>query len=432
MLDGWLHIGAYLMAGGKIDLRQKFTTLPQTVPADFVGMHFRGWPITNAAFTQGGGIWPPVVSPTPTGVNFGAYRCHDSGFCNWNQIETSAGVYNWTNMDTLVTTHRSAGRAFMYELYGTPSFYISAGNPNKNLQDTYAVAGGAAAPDGTAPNGLAGLSNFITAMINRYNKAGGAWYDANFATKGKGIQYIECWNEAKFESSPTTSSFWSGSRAQLTDLSYTVYAAAKVADATIKIVSPSQFQASELQSFLTTAGTVNPTKTGKDSCDVVAIHIYQSSNQGTLATADFVNNLVNGVNWGYTVVKSALAAAGVPNIDIHVTESGVGYTANLLVWPNIPTPGSGLDFANQQSADWKYKFWARKMMFGAALGYKSWYSYCWEEPFLLYPQDDLVDGTSKAINLLHTQMAGKTIVGGYWDIGGEVRLDFSDASFLVV
>lgn len=392
--------------------------LPVTVPADYVGMHFRGWPITNPAFQQEA-PFPQTVSPTPT-MGFGAVRLHDSGFCNWYQIETSQGGYNWSNLDTIVTRHRTDGRTVMFELLGAPQFYIANADPKKAALDTYAVAGGLCYPGATVGvegrDGLVGLSNFITALVTRYNAAGGVWRLAN-PTLGRGIDKLECWNEAfNFGSD-----FYTGTVAQLVDLAYTIKTAAKAVDSSIIVLSPSSNDCNLLVDWLGTSGAINTTKKGIDGCDAIAMHSYNVALPYG-AIANYTTDCLTGYYKGYYQITSRLKAL-YPTLPVYLTESGVGY--------DYTTPGAGMELAIAATPDWRYKFWCRMLMLGAAFGYKGWYSYCWERPFSCYMVND-PNGMQKALTVVHTKVAGKTITSAIYVVGGEVTLKFSDSTSLTV
>lgn len=484
----------------------KFTGLPVTVPADFVGMTFRGWPITDGTFRQEV-PFPSVVSPNPNtaGLGYGTVRLWAAagGRDIWRKIETSAGVYDFTFMDQIITQHRTDGKTIMLEIYGPPSDYILSTDANKSVLDTFGLAGGqcypgavststggtggassvtlavtasasgltlaigtiitgtgvtenttitgnagvtagvgnytmsqantiAAATQITAQLGLTRLKNYISAVVTRYNVAGGAWKVAN-PTLGNGLKYLEPWNETV---NPTNANgnasgnfgYWTGTNNQLVDCSKVVHATAKALDPTIIILSPSSYDCTWTQVYLNAAGTVYPTATGGNVCDAVAMHIYTKTlpyttfSDGANPTADLLNSYYEG----YKNIKFVLSAAGYANIPIYITEAGFGYTVDGT------GPIAALLLMNNAGLDWQYKHWARTMMFCAAWGYKQFVTYCWERPFAcdmsLYPNE----GPQKALSTIHASVAGKTITSGSFNVGGEVTLNFSDSTSLTV
>lgn len=394
-------------------------SLPVTVPTDYVGMHFRGWPITNPAFQQEV-VFPQTVSPSPNAMGFGSTRLHDSGFCNWYQIEATQSVYTWTNLDTIVTAHRQAGRTIIFELLGAPQFYIANADANKLVNDSYAVKGGKCYPGATVAiegvDGLAGLTNFITALVTRYNAAGGAWRLAN-PTLGRGLDKIECWNEA-FN---VGSDFYIGSVAQLVDIAYTIRTAAKSVDASIVVLSPSSNDINLLVDWLGTSGAINTTKKGSDGCDALAVHSYNVMLPYT-SMANYTSDCLTGYYKGYFQIRNRLNTL-YPTLPVYITESGIGY--------DFTNPAAGMALAIAATPDWRFKFWARMLMLGAAFGYKCWQTYCWERPFSCNAYAD-PNGIQKALTTVHTKVGGKTITAASYTVGGEVALTFSDLTTLII
>jgi hypothetical protein len=493
------------MPGGKLNLGPfPFTGLPVTVPSDFVGLTFRGWPITDGSFRQEV-PFPSTVSVAPTTLGYGHVRLWAAagGVDIWRRIETSPGSFNWANLDTVITQHRTDGKSVLFEIYGPPATYLAAGNPNAGVNDTFSLPGAQCYPGqtstatggtggsssvtltttasssgvnlavgtiisgtgvtagttiaaiGTAVNGvgtyimsvantitagttitahlgLTALKTFITTLITRYNNSGGAWRLAHGGL-GKGIQFLECWNEAV---NPTNADgnasgnfgYWTGTNNQLVDCAQVVYATAKGIDAAITVLSPSSYDCTWTQTWLGAAGNVYNTKTGGTSCDAVALHIYTkglpytSSTDGAGVTSDILQSYYEG----YSNIKVCVAAAGYPNIPIYITEAGYGYTVD----PTNPT--QYLLACNNWSDDQKYKYWARIMMFCAAWGYKQFCTYCWERPFSCNMNLSPGAATQRALTTIHNSVAGKTINSGTWSVGGEVTLNFSDATSLTV
>ena len=401
MIGGQCNVGPVQIQG-----------MPQAVPADFIGMHFRGWPLFNGPYIAGSSQpYPSSSSSNPAGLNFKSWRAWDTGYTAWHQIEATAGVYSWNNLDTLISTHRAAGRTVVFVVYGTPTFYSS-----DVRADSWGTAGAGAYPSSSSPNGLTGLTNFVTALVNRYNKAGGAWYNANNATMGKGIQAVEPWNEPFFTGYP---GFWWGTAGQFVDMAWTVYSAVKAADASVIVTSPGCATGPTLQTFLTTSGTINTTKTGKDCCEVIQVHHYNVSLPGTQLGA-WGYDYINGTIVGMAAWRSAMAAGGVSAYPLWMGEGGLDFTAGTTELVNVAA----------QSPSWRRTLWARHIMLGAAHGFKKWLNYTWDTPYLNNPQAD-PSGIAAAINDVAV-IAGKTITAASYVPGGAVSLTFSDATTLTV
>ena len=194
------------------------------VPPNFLGMHIH--------------FWPGGASTAPT-YGYGTTRSIDygpaSGFgIQWRYIEPSAnGVYTWTNMDQWVAAHQALGHDIIYTLYGTPTGYAEFAT----TADGYGYLGGASPPTSNT-----NAANFITALFTRYNTSGGGYSGAAPGT----IKYLEVWNEPTFGSSgaaltPSSSTAWWGTNAQLASLGKAIAAAAKAVDSTVKFIGPANF-----------------------------------------------------------------------------------------------------------------------------------------------------------------------------------------------
>jgi hypothetical protein len=404
--------------------------LPVTVPADFLGLHVCCTPYrNNAFFTVMASTFPnTVVGNDPATVNYSWFRTHDNGNFCWYQIETDAthspGVYNWTNIDTIITYHKAKGHKVLWTVLGTPSAYASSTDQARTFYDqaaNYAGAaggggagGGGGYPASASPNGLTALGNFITAMVTRYNTPGGAW--GGYGTYGRGVNAIECWNEPGFG---YPGFFW-GSKGQLVDMCYTIRQAAKAVDAGITIVSPGfATNYAAVASYLTTAGVVNTTITGNQCFDVLAYHVYNSGLQDTYFS-DLTNDIWSSA-YGLKQWQDWLNNNGMQGTPIWVTETGLDYRNS----------SAALTLLNAQPASYRYQWWMRRLMWMAAAGIQRVFSYCWEMPFLCYPNAD-PQGPAQAINDFAARVAGKTITAASVVPGGAVSLTFSDGTALTV
>lgn len=385
------------------------------VPADYVGMHFRSWPIFDAAYwATASQQFPAAAAPAPIGMGYGNYRTHDSVYAWWYRIEKTKGVYDWSDLDTLITTHRAAGKTIIFCMFGVPNWYLADGNPHKNGPNSRSCY-----PD--APDGLAGLSAFITALMTRYNTSSGGWATqpsgagTNWSAIGKGIQYVELWNEPEFGS---PDGFWIGTSGQFIDLSHNIRTAAKAVDPSIPIISPGFSGSNHLQTFLQATGAINTGVSGLSVVDAVALHVYITTPPGMKFGAWKADGYeVLNMNRG---LRSVMASAGASTKDIYITEAGFDYTAGT----------SELNIMNAQTPAWRYAWWARLMLVGAALGYKYWGTYSWDTPYACTPMTDPL-GVAKAVSDVHINVAGKTIRDAWYYAGGEVGLRFSDGSTFV-
>ena len=106
------------------------------------------------------------------GLTFGSVRLWDAGV-QWNQVETSPGVYDWSRLDSLVSAAQAHGTEVTLVLAMTPSFYAG---PAANLP----------------PTDLADYAAYVRAVMARYRDFNGS----------RGIAAYQVWNEGN------VSTFW--------------------------------------------------------------------------------------------------------------------------------------------------------------------------------------------------------------------------------
>lgn len=381
----------------------------------------------------------PHVGNSPVGmISWKSLRMSQMAEARWNTIETSAGIYSsgaLTTLDSIITFQRQNGVTIHGGMYATPLFYADDTTNNPNFHDHATLGPWNFQGEGAFPTSLAAVTNFVTMIINRYNKPGGAWYDANFATLGKGIQFWETWNEpnmlslgnAATSSGQKVTSFWWGTPGQTTDMCYTQYAAIKAADPSVVVLSPgfaATAPAGALNTFLTTAGIANPTKTGLLSCDAIAYHPYFMGPPGfyfgTLFTPSNGGSIVSGT-FGVATWASWLKQNGYM-LPLYINEWGFdsgSATTNEVAW-------------YAQSATFKYNWIARTFMCAAACGAKCVMPWNWSETGGSSGnsgdwQAD-TNGVQKAYNDFAANVVGKTIVSGTYVLNGPVTLNFSDGT----
>ncbi len=146
------------------------------------------------------GVWP--------NIDFGSIRLWDNATA-WANIETSKGVFNWTALDNSVANANKNGMTdILMVLSGTPAWATSQRNPTA-----------LPAPDASGvPANMADWDNWVRAVATRY--------------KGK-IKIYQPWNEANL------STFFTGTPAQLADLTKRAYDIIKGIDPSATIVAPS-------------------------------------------------------------------------------------------------------------------------------------------------------------------------------------------------
>lgn len=164
-----------------------------SIPASYFGMGFNApvaitWPAFNVGMAR---IWDTTANAA--GVE-------------WTDVETSNGVYVWTNLDAVISTYQSHGSKIIYTIaYGYDTNWQTSG-------------GGVGPPTDINGSGSAIFSAFLTQLVTRY--------------KGK-ITAYECWNEAD------SNTFWTGTIAQMVAMCSNVYSVVHSIDPAAVVLSPS-------------------------------------------------------------------------------------------------------------------------------------------------------------------------------------------------
>lgn len=395
--------------------------LPVVVPSDFMGMALMTYPLSGA---------------DPTGIiNYGAVRMMFTPGTRWSDIETSAGVYSeaaLADVDALITFQRTYGKTVIWGHDGTPLFYAqTAANPvvgDDVTKDPYGNLGGA-----SYPTSLAAVTDYVSMMIQRYNKPGGAWYDVHGATLGAGIQRWETGNEPPLDAlgnratapgqTTTSINFW-GTVGQLTDYVQTQYAAIKAVDPSVTVLSPglsNHAENDEFRKYMESVGTITG-KTGAESCDALAWHPYFAGPPG----------IKYGV-WMYPWLGDMMTGPlGAARVGKWLKDEGYPHAMHMTEW--------GMDTASStdtttawiaKAADFRYNWICRSFMCAAAGGAASIHPWHWGMTGATIISGDWqndTDGAQRAYNDCAARLSGKTIVSGTYEVNGVVSLTFSDGS----
>jgi hypothetical protein len=352
----------------------------------------------------------------------------------WSDIETSAGVYSsaaLTALDSMITFQRQNGANVYFGVYGTPRFYADNTTPKPTVTDFNALGPWNGFGECANPTSLAALAAYVTLIVNRYNKTGGAWYDANFATLGKGIQFWEPWNEPDYpnaNNSPAigqkgTNFFW-GTAPQMVDMCKTQWDAIKALDASIVVTSPGFSGQSSGKTFMTTTGGLGAT--GLSISEAFVWHPYARTPPGTVYN-QWQDNIVTGPN-GLNELRSWMLTNGT-SLPLWINEWGV-WDGNVNQTPSI-TAWYG------EPPEFRYRWYMRFMMTIAAYGVQVFAPWHWQQTNPIgnsgnWQQD--VNGVAKAYNDFNRLVVGKEIVlylSGYKS-DGTVFLNFSDNSTLTI
>lgn len=241
------------------------------------------------------------------------HKTVDNKYLLWVTMNPSSGVYDWTQMDAVVSALEARGIRGWFTLCGTPAW----ARVGTAYADPYGNPSGASAADPAA------VTAFVTTLMTRYNGNGRQFF-----------RFIEPWNEPEFDG--TSSGFYKGTAPQMAAMVRACYLAAKAVDPDVTVTSPSDWSAvghiDELFAASDGAGG-----TGADWVDAICLHPYYrwwdedpylETGQGTsvgvfmravrsnLASLGMSNKPVIWGETGYVSSASSaehLAAAGSPD-----------------------------------------------------------------------------------------------------------------------
>jgi hypothetical protein len=264
---------------------------------------------------QGSGTHSCKLHCTDLGARPIISRGLDSCMPSWAVCHTASGVFNWTTMDSYMDYHyKNRGRQTVFCFNQTPSWAAR----NQAL-DAYGAPGG-----GQVPTTLSVVSEFVTALLQRYNSV-----SAYNPTGVKMFSSIEIWNEPTFSSTGAVGNNWCGTMGELVQFARLVNLAAKAVDASIVIISPGFTNAlafkppgplttNSLYSWLLTSDGL--TGTGLNWIDAVAYHGYDTSDTDLVQLANKVQKVRN------ILVSAGLSA----NYPLYMTERGVDVSNHPL------------------------------------------------------------------------------------------------------
>jgi uncharacterized protein (TIGR03437 family) len=197
--------------------------------------------VDDASFTDANG--EPVSGGVPWPASrFGTLRLWDSG-TTWTALEPLRGVWNFAPLDTWVAAAEAHGNPDIILTLGQTPAWASS-NPN----EVNYVGAGAPAP----PMNIQDWNGYVTAVALRY--------------KGR-IRYYEIWTE------PNDNTYFTGTVAQLAQLTQAAYQILKAVDPQNTVISPAVYSAGYLDTFLATgAGRY---------VDVIGHHVYTTPPEAT-------------------------------------------------------------------------------------------------------------------------------------------------------
>lgn len=262
------------------------------------------------------GVWP--------NIEFGSIRLWDNGTA-WTNIETSQGVFDWTNLDNAVTIANQKGMSdILMVLSGTPTWATNQRNP-------LALP----APDASGvPANMADWDNWVRAVATRY--------------KGK-IKIYQPWNEANL------TTFFTGTPAQMADMTKRAYDIIKSIDPSATVLAPSTGTrlGGPFKKFY--PALLNELRARDWPVDVWAAHTYPASLGDTNDRKELANKWID-----------MLKVAQAPNLPLWDTENNYG-----LGGPGPENPEQDIDGA--KAANWT----AMTYLDAIRLGISRVYMYQW-------------------------------------------------------
>lgn len=286
----------------------------QIVQPEMFGLH-----VKNEQY----GVWP--------NIGFGALRLWDNDVA-WSQIETSPGIYDWTNLDNAVNNAIANGVTdIMYVISAPPAFYSTS---SCQVPACLPTSGGAG-----MPRDLATYDQFVTALVQRYT--------------GRITSY-QPWNEANLLT------FFEGTPQQIAELTKRTYDIVKAIDPAAKVVATSvgtRLGAQNnkfyrwYQPFLQALASYNW------PIDAYAVHTYPAS-LGTPVDRGILAEKFNQL----------LRQEGAPPLPVWDTENNFG-----LKGPGPQNPD--VDIVGVRAANWT----AVTYLDSLRLGISRVYMYTWEQ-----------------------------------------------------
>jgi hypothetical protein len=268
----------------------------------------------------------------------------------WIDTETSNGVYNWKNLDTMLAESNKLGADVMYTFGHVPG-WASSNPTDPNCKDGYHA--GDCAPPSDVDSGDAYFKAFVTALMQH---------------TGTQITYFEMWNE------PYNLPYWDGTPQQLAtmvaDAAQIIRSMNPQAVILTPSISPWLNQQVFLQSFLTACQ-------GKVSFDIFAMHNY---------------------TWGGPPER---VVGEIKSVQAFQAKMGL---QNLPLWSSEGSDKNWATFTQQQKDDFVARYYTLEFNHGSQRHY--WYS--WNVPTV-----GLLMGTSAATvyRTVGTWLTGRTPMG---------------------
>jgi hypothetical protein len=186
------------------------------IPPEYFGMHIgKQGPTSIWGDYSAAAAAAYQETPWPN-IGIGAMRLWDTNGGIWRNIERTQGNFSWARLDYAVASAEANGAKIVYNLGGPPDWATTLPGQMPGLYVGY---------NPHPPSNMAYWTNWCTAVATRY--------------AGKGFTY-EIWNEVNDQSygAGVAGSGFSGTLAQLLQLSQLARQAILAVDPTAKIMTP--------------------------------------------------------------------------------------------------------------------------------------------------------------------------------------------------
>jgi hypothetical protein len=276
----------------------------------------------------------PTKWPT---VQFGSLRTHDGMGTRWYEIEGQPDQWNFVTLDRYVAESEKHGVDVLVTLGQTPRW--ASARPSESASYGLGVA--------AEPKNNGDWERYVRKVATRY--------------KGR-VHYYQIWNEPRFSDLYPWrgTGYFSGTTAQMVELSRIAYEVIKEVDASATVISPSfdgdRHAVKKLDKFLQLGG-------GK-FIDAVALHLYLIRSLQPEPMTELIAE-----------VQAVLKQRGHKNLPIWNTESG------YIVGPPSPTvrPMDTQGFLSRVLDEREATgYMAREMILGAWLGLVRFYWFAWD------------------------------------------------------
>ena len=256
------------------------------------------------------------------------YTLNGAGVChlriwddqaNWIDSETSRGVYNWKNLDTMLNEANTLGVDVLFTFGKVPG-WASSNPTDPNCADGYHA--GDCAPPSDVNSGDNYFKEYVTALMQH---------------TGTQITYFEMWNE------PYNPPYWDGTPEELEIMVADAAQIIRSMNPNAVILTPSISPWKNQQVFLT--GFLNACQ-GNVSFDIFAMHDY---------------------TWGGPPEK---LVSEVQSVESFQTAMGL---QNLPLWSAEGSDKEWSTFTQQQKNDFVARYYALELNYGSKRHY--WYSW---------------------------------------------------------